>query len=466
MTHNADIEILTRPTTGTAVSLVAERLRIRLPDDRSGLTHDYRLRRDERLHPVVTVVPRDAAAWLEQTRRVWNEVEWTERHGPVPVAIEVQVNVPDGMAEDGVRPLAMTLAMFIAMDLDVPVTFVVFDGQGGFSVADELRRHIRLVFPTRAAAKADASDAILDRSGQKSSFAGRLPLTTNRHLALNFARRLAREVESWVARSSGPHPSVRLNPVSKRDPFIFPLDDDDEDVLIPSLETDPAVHPLVARLRREAPRGMTMPDLRDFEFAMSLATNVEDALKAVSEVEGQHDMLGEQHTRSSAHALDHEYELDRARERQARAEDALREMNQRTNNLFIALRRRMDIMAGVRDRTAADLVRANEHVEALEAAVGALRSNIEALRREKVMTSHSLLRLRDELRDHVRRLNGNDPRVLVHLLGIITEPERTYLKSAMAKAVPAIDEASEPSKDEGKSGPPVKPSRVGMGPKR
>jgi hypothetical protein len=465
MTHTVDIEILTRPTTGTAVSLVAERLRIRLPDDRSGLSHDYRLRRDERLHPVVTVVPRDAAAWLEETRRVWNEVEWTERHGPVPVAIEVQVNVPDGMAEDGVRALAMTLAMFVAMDLHVPVTFVVFDGEGGFSVADELRRHIRLVFPTRAAAKADASDAILDRSGQKSSFAGRLPLTTNRHLAQNFARRVAREADSWVDRSSAPTPSVRLNPISKRDPFIFPLDEDDEDVLLPSLETDPTLHPLVARLRREAPRGMTMPDLRDFEFAMSLATNVEDALKEVSEVETRHDTLGEQQTRASAHALDHEYELDRARERQAAAGDALRAINERAGSLFDTLRRRMDVMSGVRDRKAAEAVRANEHVGALEAAVSSLRSNAETLRQEKVVASHSLTRLRDELKDHVRRLHGTDPRVLVHLLGIITEPERTYLKSAMARAVPVIEEGSDPSRDEGKSGPPVKPSRTGMGPK-
>jgi chromosome segregation ATPase len=168
----------------------------------------------------------------------------------------------------------------------------------------------------------------------------------------------------------------------------------------------------------------------------------------------------------TAHALDHEFELDRARERRAKANELLRAANNRTNGLFEMLRRRMDAASRARDRVAAEAVRANDHVQELKAAVRSLREEAERVRQEKVVAAHTLTRVRDELKTGVRRLHGTDPRLMEHLLGIITGAERTYLQSAMAKAIQVMQSPAESATDQGKSGPPAKPSRSGMGPGR
>lgn len=465
MTTNIDLDLqlMTRPDSGSAVALVAERLRLRLLDGRTGLTHDYRLRRDER-HTATTIAPVNSPDWATDTENVWGRVEWTERHGPAPLLFEVRSEVPDFMDDHAMREFAWALAALVSRELRVPVTYVAFDGTAPVPTPADAGRQVRLCFPTRSLALPDGSDSVLDRSGTRSGFAGRLPMTGNPQLGKALAGRLMREASRlWDLESAGSrHGKSVSSRVTKR-PFVFDLGDDEPPVV---LETDPKTHPLVARLRREAPRAMSLPELRDFEFAMGIATHVEDALKAVSEQEGTHDTLGEQQTRATAHALDHEFELDRARERRAKARDTLREANQRTNSLFEMLRRRMDAASRARDRVAAEAARANDHVQELKAAVRSLREEAERLRQEKVVAAHTLTRVRDELKTSVRRLHGTDPRVLSHLLGIITGSERGYLQSAMAKAIPVIENPAESGTDQGKSGPPVKPSRGSGGPGR
>lgn len=451
-----DLQLMTRPDSGNAVALVAERLRLRLLDGRTGLTHDYRLRRDER-HTATTLAPLNSPGWATDTENVWSRVEWTERHGPAPLLFEVRTNAPAVMDDDAMREFAWTLAGFVSRELRVPVTYVVFDGTAPIPMPEDTGRQVRLCFPTRSLALPDGSDSVLDRSSTRSGFAGRLAMTGNPQLGKAFAGRLMREASRlWHVESAGhQRGKTALSRVTKK-PFVFDFDDDEPPVVV---ETDPKTHPLTARLRREAPRDMSLPELRDFEFAMGIATHVEDALKAVSEQEGTHDTLGEQQTRLTAHALDHEFELDRARERRAKANEVLREANQRTNSLFEMLRRRMDAASRARDRVAAEATKANNHVQELKAAVSSLRDEAEGLRQEKVVAAHTLTRVRDELKTGVRRLHGTDPRLLGHLLGIITGVERGYLQSAMAKAIPVIENAAESNTDQGKSGPPVKPSR-------
>jgi hypothetical protein len=457
-----DLQLMTRPDSGNAVALVAERLRLRLLDGRTGLTHDYRLRRDER-HTATTLAPLNSPGWATDTENVWGRVEWTERHGPAPLLFEVRTEVPAVMDDDAMRDFAWAMAGFVSRELRVPVTYVVFDGTAPISMPEDAGRQVRLCFPTRSLALPDGSDSVLDRSSTRSGFAGRLAMTGNPQLGKAFAGRLMRESSRlWDLESAGyQRGKTALSRVTKR-PFVFDFVDDEPPVV---LETDAKTHPLVARLRREAPRDMSLPELRDFEFAMGIATHVEDALKAVSDQEGTHDTLGEQQTRLTAHALDHEFELDRARERRAKAREALREANQRANSLFEMLRRRMDAASRVRDRVAAEAAKANDHVQELKAAVSSLRDEAERMRQEKVVAAHTLTRVRDDLKTSVRRLHGTDPRLLEHLLGIITGAERTYLQSAMAKVVPVVENPAESNTDQGKSGPPVKPSR-GSGPGR
>jgi hypothetical protein len=113
-----------------------------------------------------------------------------------------------------------------------------------------------------------------------------------------------------------------------------------------------------------------------------------------------------------------------------------------------------------------DVRRLDSNVQALKAAVLSLRAQRQAMGQDRAVATLALTGARDELKDCVRRLHGTDPQVLAHLVSIISGPERTWLKAAMARAVPQVEERIEQARDEGKSGPSVKPSRSGMGPGR
>lgn len=464
MTYDVELELMTRPQGRTAVALAAERLRIRLADARTMEVHDFRMRRDERLHPVVTLAPSGFGDWVSETETVWNRTEWVERHGPAPVLFELRASVPDHLDEDEARRVGRELAMFVAHELDVPVSFAYLDGTSVWPIRGEEGKHVRLCFPTRTLANRDGASAILDRSGNPSGFTTRLPMATNAHLGKRFAGDVTREFNRLL--QALPLSSSKATPT--RNPFEFDLlADTDEDLTPPvaALPTNPATHPLVARLRREAPRGMTLPDLRDFEAAMDTATELEDALKSVTQLEQDSTDFGERHTRTKSHLLDHAFLLDQARLRRSEAFGELKALQAIKGGFFVFLKGRMQVASVARATKAEQHKRADGHVLALKRAIESMQKQLLTLAGAKVTNGYALARARDELKECVRRLQGTDPTVLMHLLGIVSGPERKCLKSAMAKAVPAVIEADS-SQSEGKSGPAVQPSRGGMGPKR
>lgn len=463
MTFDVELELMTRPQGRSAVALVAERLRIRLADARSMEVHDFRMRRDERLHPVVTLAPSGFEDWASETETVWNRTEWVERHGPAPVLFELRAHLPERMQEDEARRAGRELAMFVAHELDVPVSFVYLDGTSIWPIRGEEGRHLRLCFPTRTLANREGANAILDRSGNPSGFTTRLPMATNPHLGQRFAGDVTREYNRILG--ALPPSSTKATPT--RNPFEFDLGVDDDDLTPPvaAIPTNPATHPLVARLRREAPRGMTLPDLRDFESAMDTATELEDALKSVTQLEHDSTDFGERHTRTRSHILDHAFLLDQARLRRSEAKGELKALQASKGGLFVFLKGRMQVASLARATKAEQYKRADGHVQALKRAMESLQKESLTLAGAKVTTGHALVRARDELKDGVRRLQGIDPAVLMHLLGIVSGPQRTYLKIAMARAMPPAIEPDS-SQSQGKSGPPSQPSRGGPGPKR
>jgi hypothetical protein len=456
MTIDVDLQLMTRPDSGSVVSLVAERLRVRLLDERSGETHDRRVRRDERMHPVKTLAPVGAPGWATDAAAVWNRIEWTERAGASVAVFEIRTSIPDTMDEPAARDFAWGLAGFVSRELDVPVSYVVFDEAATRVALDIARPQVRLCFPTRRLAE-PGTKSILDRSGNPSGFGGRLPMAGNPHLGKSFAAKITREaVRLRDLQQVMETPRGSLSRIAKN-PFEF---DFEADMLVVAMEADPKTHPLVARLRREAPRSMNLPDLRDFEHAMSLAMDLEDALKAVVECQATHTGLGEQYTRVRAHVLDHEFHLDVARRRRSLLAGELKALEGTRRGLRSALVSALFGPLGQGPKRA-EVRQACEHVQSLKAAVSSLRAQVDGLGSEKAVTGHALGRVRDELKECVRRLNGSDPRVLVHLLGILNGRERDCLKSAMAKALPQVDEGlADPGKDEGKSGPPARPSRA------
>ena len=464
MTFDVELELMTRPQGRTAIALAAERLRTRLADARSMEVHDFRMRRDERLHPVVTLAPAGFEGWTAETAALWNHTEWVERHGPAPVLFELRATVPDGLSEDEARHVGRELAMYVAHELDVPVSFVYLDGTSIWPIRGEEGRHVRLCFPTRSLANRDGANAILDRSGNPSGFATRLPMATNPHLGKRFAGDVTREFNRILQAMSLP----LSKPAPTRKPFEFDLRaaiDEDLTPPVAALPTNPATHPLVARLRREAPRGMTLPDLRDFEAAMDTATELEDALKSVTQLEQDSTGFGERHTRTRSHLLDHAFLLDQARLRRSEAQGELKALQESKGGLFVFLKGRMQVASLARATKAEQCKRADGHVQALKRAIESLQRESLTLAGAKVTTGHALARAREDLKGSVRLLHGTDPGVLMHLLGIVSGPERKYLKSAMAKAMPAVVEPDS-SASQGKSGPPAQPSRGSPGPKR
>lgn len=454
MTHDIELELHTRPTDGTAVALVARRLSIELIDKRTGNFHDHTIR--GRPDSSMTVAPPGALAWCSHAEEVWNRVEWAERHGRQPVFFELRTAVPDNLDKVERHDFARNLAGFIARDMSVPVTFAVLEGAGPWPVRDDPARQVRLCFPTRMLALADYSNAIRDRSNEPSGFAGRLAMTTNPHLAKQFTTRVTQEVGRLRHAAGSTLPNGKTRPFLPDDGDLF--DDLPQPAAVPF--ENPETHPLLVRLRKEAPRGMTLPDLRDFELAMGFARTVEEALGDVVAHGKVDDNLRGQLARVSTSVLDHAYCLDEARRYRARVDRELKEMKPLKKSFFVFLRGRMELASLARQRKIDEQSRASLHVTELKAAASRLRLQVSKLKLDCRVSDLALSTARNELKDAVKGLHGADPRILQHMLVIAGDEERVQMKLAMASVIPKVAEPSEASSgDGGHTGPPIKPAR-------
>lgn len=468
MPNNLEFEILTRPADGTAISLVALRLRTALLDGRTGEIHDHRIKNTDGTFDgelPATVAPAGGLAWHTDTALVWNRTEWVERHGPLPVAVELRVPAPQSLGYQRTQDLGGQLSMFVASRLDVPVTFVVVEGTGPWPMRDSTGHHIRMCFPTRALA-GTTGHSVLDRSGEPSGFGTRLAMASNTRLSQRFTLDVAQEFDRLQREPSLPHAPKKSAYLPSFDPDPFDIDlpvGDLFELNTPNAapDTNPVTHPHVARLRREAPRGLGMQDLRDFELAMSFATTLEDALGAVTVIDAATSHLEGQRNRIDAHILDHTFQLDRSRHHRASVRREL-ESFQSQRGLVAFLKGRMEVASLARARKASEVERANEHVQELKAAIKRLRTQEEELRRDLASSSLTLAGKREELKVAVLGLNKADPRVLLHLLGFLAGAERDSLKAAMAKALPKKPAATEPESGsaEGEAGPPARPTRA------
>lgn len=449
-----EIELLLRPTGGTAVSHIAKRLQAKLTDARTDATFDHRVVREDILPSLaITVAPAGSDAWSTDTASVWSRVEWTERHGTLPVAFELRVPV-DGQPQSSLQLLGSALARFISDDLHLPVSWSVIDGHVPWPVRTSNGMQLRFCFPTRVLPIGN-QPPVLDRSGQPSGFGGRLHMVTNTHLMRQFERRVGDEFRRRTASSS---PGGK--PVSR--PVDFPFDDVDLFDFQPgkTVVVDDKLHPHVTRLRREGPRGSTVMELRDFELALGFASTVEDALRDVTEKERRYDGAGERQARLQTQLLDHGYLLDCSRRRRADAKAALEGLQAKKTGLFHFFRGRMEIASLVRERHHREMTLANTHVQELKATIGRLQGQLRVGLGELAGEKGGRDAAREELRVAVRALHAADPRVLQHLLGILSGPERASLKAAMARVVPVeMPTEGEGAAEDTRAGPPAKPSR-------
>lgn len=457
MINDIELELIHRPNDGSAVSLVASRLKTRLLNTKTGNHYDHTRRGEP--DRSFTVAPPGALAWCAHTETVWNKVEWVERHGPVPIAFELRTVLPDSIGRDGEAAFTRAVARFVAQDLGVPVTANVLDGTGAFPTRDAPGRHLRLCFPARVLALPNGANAVGDRSNEPSGFSSRLLIATNPHLARQFTQRFALEVTRL---QHAIEPKQRLSRIEKRDkdPFLF----DDIDLLpdpVPegSPSEDPATHPLLVRLRREAPRSRSLQDLRDFEISMGMARTVEDMLGEVVTKDRMDAELHLQHSRLASAVLDHQFQLDEARRRRGRLTGELDDLRRAKTGFLVFRKGRMELAVLARERKVQELDRARQHVVELKAAIDHLRKEDARVGQDCAASFLSLGNARRELKDAVRGLHGADPRLLEHLMVILDDVQRRHMKRAMADALPVVMEGEPSSAEDTRAGPPAKPSR-------
>ncbi|QWT22134.1 hypothetical protein KPL74_09015 [Bacillus sp. NP157] len=467
MTHDVELELHNRPNDGTAVALVARRLQICLFEVRTGRVHDHAL--GYQPDSSLTVAPPGSLAWASHAEQVWNKFEWAERHGAAPILFELRTPVPHALSKVEVHDFARSLAGFVARDLGVPVTLALIDGNAPWPMRDSAGHQVRLCFPTRMLALNDQSNAILDRSGEPSGFASRLSMVGNPHLAKMFTQRVTEEVGRL--RRGLPTNGSTQPPATRGSARSASLAADGHDLFADLIDLsvprtapteNPETHPLLARLRREAPRGMTLPDLRDFEIAMGFARTVEEILGDVISHEKVDKSLRDKLARTTTAMLDHMHHLDRARDYRSQTKRELEELQARKGSLMTLLRGRMELASLARERKAVELRRAREHVEELKAAIGRLRSQERRLKADCAVSSGVLKTARLELQGAVRGLHGADPRLLTHMVAICSGPERDCMRAAVASVVPtpAVPEGGEATDEGGHTGPPVKVSRA------
>jgi len=496
MDFDIELELHRRPDTDSAVGLAATRLRTLLMSARNGVTHDHRPAEGLR-HTVQTLAPADAPPWASTTAELWNRVEWTERAGPAPVLFEARASVPAALTDDEAARFGAAVARFIANHLRVPVSVTVLPGSGPWLMrGDEGKRQVRLCFPTRALAGPESPDGVLDRSGIGSGFGGRLPMVMNHYLAKDFVRTLTTEVMRFGNLPTPP--PVPSLPAAM--PPAPPVDSGAEDgeatpavardldlnrlrslsrvgkrmhrsvaptaPVLPGSPVDPVRYPLVTRLRREAPRGIDILELRDFEQSMDLSVEVEDALRDVTDLERERIDLESSQERLQGHVLEHRYLLDAARRRRGRLLDELQELGKQ-RGLLLFLSGRFQAAALVRAEKARDVDRAKAHVKELKAAIERLQKQMQRASTEKGVRESQLVESRARLRFSIRALAGNDPRVLTHLTGIVDDVQRVHLKACMdTPAKPAASPGKVGNEEsEGKSGPPSHPAPPGARPR-
>lgn len=495
MDFDIELELHRRPETDSAVGLAARRLRTLLVSARNGITHDHRPGEGSR-HTVQTLAPADAPPWAADATELWNRIEWTERAGPAPVLFEARTPVPPVLTDAEASQFGEAVARFVANHLRVPVSVTVLPGNGPWLMrGDEGKRQVRLCFPTRALAGPESPDGVLDRSGVGSGFGGRLPMVMNHHLAKNFVRTLTTEVmrldnlqplpptpsspaasppAALLGGSNGDREDIpaglaidldrlrSLPPVGKRmRPNVAPTAP-----VPPGSSIDPARYPLVTRLRREAPRGMDIIELRDFEQSMDLSVEVEDALRDVTDLESGRLNLESSEARLRTHLLEHRYLLDEARWRRSKSSDELQELKtQKGFVLFVRGRLQAAVLA--RAEKTKEFERAKEHVRELKAAIHRLHRQIAMTKEERTAQETQLVESRARLRFSIRALAGNDPRVLTHLTGIVDDAQRAHLKACMDTPVKPAAFPGKAGNDEseGKSGPPSQPAPPGSRPR-
>jgi hypothetical protein len=170
----------------SAVAGAAYRLGLKLTDERTGETHDFRKRKaGEEIVRAVTVAPKGAPVWASDPQSLWNRVEASENRKDAQVARDYRVPIPRGLTDNQAGDLAVDLAEVIRDALGVPVSVGLHrdadrDALGNVKPDHLQGFHAHLYFPTRPLAAAAGTGAEEGTGDTGHGFGPKLAMLSNK----------------------------------------------------------------------------------------------------------------------------------------------------------------------------------------------------------------------------------------------------------------------------------------------
>ena len=95
--YHMQVKVLSRSKGNSSVAAAAYRAALLLFDDKTGIKHDYRVRRG--VVETQFVLPEGAAPWARTPQRLWNAAEAAERRKDAAVAREFEIALPHELSE-------------------------------------------------------------------------------------------------------------------------------------------------------------------------------------------------------------------------------------------------------------------------------------------------------------------------------------------------------------------------------
>ncbi|EIP2559244.1 MobQ family relaxase [Shigella flexneri] len=151
--YHLSMKIISRKNGYSAVASAAYRSGSVIPDDRTGLTHDYTRKRG--VDDAVILTPENAPSWCADRSVLWNAVEKAEQRRDSQLAREIELAIPREISRDVAREtvLAFVRENFVSQGMIADVAF---------HHMDRINPHAHIMLTTRAVGETGFSGKVRD----------------------------------------------------------------------------------------------------------------------------------------------------------------------------------------------------------------------------------------------------------------------------------------------------------------
>lgn len=141
---HATLKVFSRAKGHAATAAAAYRAASKIPDDRTGVVHDYRRRQG--VVSVHALVPPGSPEWANDEAKVWNAAEAAEVRRNANTARELEVALPAELSSEARQALALSIAQDLVDRYRVAVMVAIHTPGKG---SDQRNHHAHLLFSTR-----------------------------------------------------------------------------------------------------------------------------------------------------------------------------------------------------------------------------------------------------------------------------------------------------------------------------